>query len=93
MTNNGVASTFNYDALGRETVSDFGQGITLSNTFNADQDWSVVDAPTVGHMERNFDEQNRLAGWKTVNGATPGVKGSPIRAFVHRKNVVRPENV
>jgi RHS repeat-associated protein len=72
MTNNGVASTFNYDALGRETVSDFGQGITLSNTFNADQDWSVVDAPTVGHMERNFDEQNRLAGWKTVNGATPG---------------------
>jgi RHS repeat-associated protein len=72
MTNNGAVSSFNYDALGRETLSDFGQGITLSNSFSSDQDWTSVDAPTVGHMERQFDDQNRLAGWKTVNGATPG---------------------
>jgi RHS repeat-associated protein len=72
LIDNGVTSSFQLDALGREAFSDYGNGITLSNSFDSHLDWTSVDAPTIGHMERRFDEQGRLAGWKTVNGATPG---------------------
>ncbi len=72
LVDGGVTSTFQYDALGREAISDYGNGITLSNNFDSHLDWTSVDAPTIGHMERRFDEQGRLAGWTTVNGATPG---------------------
>ena len=58
--------------MGRETTSDYGSGITLTNSYNSHLDWTSVDAPTVGHMERHFDEQGRLGGWTTVNGSTPG---------------------
>ncbi len=72
MTNKGVPSSFQFDGQGRETTSDFGNGITLTNNYQSQSDWTSVDAPTVGHMERRFDEQGRLAGWTTVNQATPG---------------------
>jgi RHS repeat-associated protein len=61
-----------YDAMGRETTSDYGSGIALTNTYDSHLDWTSVDAPTVGHMERRFDQQGRLGGWTTVNGSTPG---------------------
>src|ERR1041385_107873 len=45
---------------------------TVTNTYKTDQDWSQVDGPTIGHIERRLDDQNRLSGWTTANGATPG---------------------
>lgn len=38
---------------------DYGQGITLTNNYQTYSDWSSVDAPTIGHMERKFDDQGR----------------------------------
>ncbi len=61
-----------YDGMGRETTSDYGSGITLTNSYDSHLDWTSVDAPTIGHMERHFDEQGRLGGWTTVNGSIPG---------------------
>ncbi len=72
LVDGGVTSRFDYDGMNREAFSDYGNGITLSNSFESHLDWTSVDAPTIGHMERRFDDQGRLAGWKTVNGATPG---------------------
>jgi RHS repeat-associated protein len=69
---NGTTSRLAYDALGRDTFADYGSGITLSNSYDSQFDWNSVDGPTIGHMERRFDEQGRLAGWTTANGATPG---------------------
>ena len=65
-------STVQYDALGREAVADYGDGITLSNNYNSQLDWNNVSGPTIGSMERRFDEQGRLAGWRTANNSTPG---------------------
>lgn len=72
LTNDNQASSFQYDAQNRETISDFGQGITLTNNYGTHADWTSVDAPTIGHMERHFDDQGRLGGWTTVNEASPG---------------------
>jgi RHS repeat-associated protein len=65
-------SAVQYDALGREALANYGNGITLSNHYNSQLDWNNVSGPTIGSMERRFDEQGRLAGWTTANGATPG---------------------
>jgi RHS repeat-associated protein len=67
-----ATSTFSYDALGRDTTADYGGGITLTNSCQSHLDWTAVDGPTIGHLERRFDDQGRLAGWTTANGATPG---------------------
>jgi hypothetical protein len=44
----------------------------LSNGYNSQLDWNSVDGPTIGHMERRFDNHGRLAGWETANGSDPG---------------------
>jgi RHS repeat-associated protein len=72
LVDSGVTSSFTYDAQGRDRFANYGNGITLSNSYNSQLDWNSVDGPTIGHMERRFDNQGRLAGWTTVNGAQPG---------------------
>ncbi len=65
-------SVTSYDAQNRERTADYGHGITLTNNYETFSDWSSVDGPTIGHMERQFDTQGRLGGWVTANGSTPG---------------------
>lgn len=67
----GITSSFQYDAQGRDKLADYGNGITLSNGYNSQLDWNTVDGPTIGHMERRFDNQGRLSGWTTPNESKP----------------------
>jgi RHS repeat-associated protein len=72
LSENGQSSTIAYDAMNRETGADYGNGITVNYEHDGEGDWSTVEGPTLGHMERKMDEQGRLAGWETANGSTPG---------------------
>ncbi len=72
LVDNGVTTRVAYDALNRETFSDYGHDITVNYGHEADGDWSTVSGPTLGSMERHMDDQGRLAGWNTANGSTPG---------------------
>ena len=72
MADDSGTSTVGYDAMNRETTADYGHGITISNGYQTYSDWNTVDAPTIGHMERQFDDQGRLGGWVTPNGSNPG---------------------
>jgi RHS repeat-associated protein len=71
-----VNSTIAHDALGREVSASYAAGAanmpSISYGHEADLDWGSVDGPTLGHLERGFDDQGRLAGWETASGATPG---------------------
>ncbi len=71
LVESGVTSSFQYDAQGRDASADYGNGVTLSEGYQSQLDWNTVDGPSIGHMERRFDEQGRLSGWTTANGSTP----------------------
>jgi RHS repeat-associated protein len=65
-------STFDYDKLGREKLADYGDGIWVKYDYEgAGGDWTKLEAPTIGKMERKLTADGRLAGWVTPNGGTP----------------------
>jgi RHS repeat-associated protein len=65
-------STFSYDKLGRERLADYGDGIWVKYDYEgAGGDWSKLEAPTIGKMERKLTEDGKLAGWVTPSGGTP----------------------
>jgi len=63
-------STITYDAQGRETEADYDHGISVSYDFDSHLDWNAVDGPTIGHLERRFDQQ----GAARFVPATPGTR-------------------
>src|SRR5262249_55764879 len=81
-------STVQYDAEGRETSAVYPQGITVAYSQSADPDWNAVDGPTLGHIERNFDDQSRLSGWKTANGSTPGFAYDDAGRLLYETNSI-----
>jgi RHS repeat-associated protein len=65
-------SIFDYDRLGREKLADYGDGIWVKYDYEgAGGDWSKVEAPTIGKMERKLTADGKLAGWVTPSGGTP----------------------
>jgi RHS repeat-associated protein len=65
-------STFDYDKLGREKLADYGDGIWVKYDYEgAGGDWSKLEAPTIGKMERKLTADGKLAGWVTPSGGTP----------------------
>jgi RHS repeat-associated protein len=65
-------STFDYDKLGREKLADYGNGIWVKYDYKgAGGDWSKLEAPTIGKMERKLTADGKLAGWVTPSGGTP----------------------
>lgn len=65
-------STFTYDDLGREKRADYGNGIWVEYGYEGSgADWTTLDAPTIGHIERRFTEDGKLRGWITPDGGTP----------------------
>jgi RHS repeat-associated protein len=71
LVDGGQTNTVSYDALNRETLADYGSNITVNFSYEGSGDWSSVNGPTIGHMERKMDDQGRLAGWETANGSNP----------------------
>jgi len=62
-------STFEYDKSGREIRADYGDGIYVEYGYEgAGGDWTVLDAPTIGHLERRFTDDGKLGGWLTPGG-------------------------
>ncbi|NJK64939.1 MAG: RHS repeat protein [Synechococcaceae cyanobacterium SM2_3_1] len=71
MTEEEVTSTFTYDDLGRELLADYGNGIFVDYGYEGDrEDWTSLDAPTIGHLERRFGNNDKLGGWTLANGTT-----------------------
>ncbi|AFZ10870.1 RHS repeat-associated core domain protein (plasmid) [Oscillatoria nigro-viridis PCC 7112] len=69
MTENGVTSTFFYDGLGRQTKADYGDGLWVEYDYEgAGADWTTVEAPTIGRIERKFTDDGKLGGWVTNGG-------------------------
>ncbi|MEG4312216.1 MULTISPECIES: putative Ig domain-containing protein [unclassified Microcoleus] len=69
MTENGVTSTFQYDGLGRQTRADYGGGLWVEYDYEgAGADWTSIEAPTIGRIERKFTDDGKLGGWVTNGG-------------------------
>ncbi|WP_206758537.1 putative Ig domain-containing protein [Nostoc punctiforme] len=67
--------TFEYDKLGREKFVDYGDGIWVKYDYEgAGGDWTKLEAPTIGKIERKFTPNGKLAGWITADGGTPMYK-------------------
>ncbi|NJR19365.1 MAG: hypothetical protein HC785_29265 [Calothrix sp. CSU_2_0] len=74
-TSDDETSTFTYDKLGRETYADYGNGIWVKYDYTgAGGDWTKLEAPTIGKMERKLTDDGKLAGWVTPDGGTPTFK-------------------
>ena len=68
-------STFTYDKLGREKRADYGNGIWVEYSYTgAGGDWTKLEAPTIGKIERKLTPDGKLAGWITPDGGTPTFK-------------------
>ena len=68
-------STFEYDKLGREKFADYGDGIWVKYDYEgAGGDWTKLEAPTIGKIERKLTADGKLAGWVTADGGTPTFK-------------------
>ncbi len=72
LSDNHGNSTIGYDALNRQTTTDYGNGVSLNFGYQDEGDWSKVSGSTLGSMQRQTDNQGRTAGWTTANGASPG---------------------
>ena len=69
MTDDEGTSTFDYDNSGREIRADYGDGVYVEYDYEgAGTDWTVLDAPTIGHIERRFTDDGKLGGWLTPGG-------------------------
>ena len=61
-------STFTYDGLGRQDYVDYGNDIWIDYGYEGtDESWTTVDSPTIGHIERKFNDDGSLGGWITAD--------------------------
>jgi YD repeat-containing protein len=74
-TSDDEVSTFEYDKLGREKFTDYGNGIWVKSDYTGSGgDWTTLEAPTIGKIERKLTPDGKLAGWVTPDGGTPTFK-------------------
>jgi YD repeat-containing protein len=65
----GSVSNFTYDKEGRQTKADYGNGLFVNYTYTATSpDWTVIEGPTIGRIERKFTNDGKLGGWVTPDG-------------------------
>jgi YD repeat-containing protein len=65
----GSISTFTYDKEGRQTKADYGNGLFVNYSYTATSpDWTVIEGPTIGRIERKFTADGKLGGWVTPDG-------------------------
>jgi YD repeat-containing protein len=62
-------SNFTYDKEGRQTKADYGNGLFVNYSYTATSpDWTVIEGPTIGRIERKFTADGKLGGWVTPDG-------------------------
>jgi RHS repeat-associated protein len=65
----GSISNFTYDSEGRQTKADYGNGLYVNYSYTATSpDWTVIEGPTIGRIERKFTADGKLGGWVTPDG-------------------------
>ena len=64
----GVTSTFSYDKLGRELTDDFGDGEVLRFEYGSGPQWTALEHPTLGRIERDISANGRLTGMRVPGG-------------------------
>jgi RHS repeat-associated protein len=65
----GVAEHFQYDAAGRMTSADYGDGVSASWGYGYGAAWTQVSGPTLGKLQRKLTVNGELGGWTLPNGA------------------------
>jgi RHS repeat-associated protein len=68
VTDENGTSKFFYDRRGREIRAEYSSGITVTYGHGFENDWTSIDSPTLGHIERRFTADGSLGGWLTADG-------------------------
>jgi RHS repeat-associated protein len=65
----GSISLFSYNKTGQRTRADYGNGLFVNYAYTATSpDWTVIEGPTIGRIERKFTADGKLGGWVTPEG-------------------------
>jgi len=63
-----VVTRHGYDAAGRPSFHDYGNGITAEFEYGTENQWTAIEGPTFGRVERRVSAMGRLLGWTLPNG-------------------------
>ncbi len=64
----GNTFTIAYDRLGREIGADYGQGVSVTTEYDLGSDWTALEGPTIGRIERELTPGGQPAGWVLPGG-------------------------
>ena len=69
-TERGLTTTMTYDAIGRMLTADYGHGATVEYEYGdaRQNNWTAIEGPTFGRVERTFSASGRLSSWVEPNG-------------------------
>ena len=66
----GVEQRFLYDALGRRLFADYGNGATVTYEYDGGDEWTAIEGPTFGRVERVLSAAGNVLSWTMPNGDT-----------------------
>jgi YD repeat-containing protein len=69
-TERGLTTRMTYDAVGRMLTADYGHGATVEYEYgdSRQNNWTAIEGPTFGRVERTFSSRGRLSSWVEPNG-------------------------
>ena len=65
-----IVHSYRYDDVGRMQFADYGAGVTVSYAYGQLNEWTSIEGPTFGRVERRFSGGGKLIGWTEPNGDT-----------------------
>ena len=66
----GVEQRFVHDALGRRLFADYGNGATVTYEYDGGDEWTAIEGPTFGRVERVLSAAGNVLSWTMPNGDT-----------------------
>ncbi len=67
-----ITQRFRYDAQGRRQAINYGNGVTVEFEYGHGDEWTAIQGPTFGRVQRTISGGGRLLGWTTPQGETYG---------------------
>ena len=59
---------FTYDRLNRIQFADYGGSLTATYSYGATENWTTLEIPTFGKIERSFNNSGQITGWTLPDG-------------------------
>jgi len=66
----GVTQRFIRDAAGRPLRTDYGNGAVVDYEYGFGDEWTAIEGPTFGRVERTLSSSGRLLSWTEPSGDT-----------------------